>query len=143
MEGCNDVLPTRPGLKAALENPPADRTFDFVPPRTVQESRTRSSGAVRCWSAYWAGSREMKWEWSDLRLFWAGLAEKHILVRYDGRGSDPFNTTQLLVCPMARDPAQEVLPWHGPLACICIFCALRSIAVSTEAKKMSSQGSET
>jgi pimeloyl-ACP methyl ester carboxylesterase len=41
----------------------------------------------------WFTHLEMEWEWPDLRLFWAGLAEKHTLVRFDGRGiglSDPY-----------------------------------------------------
>jgi len=29
---------------------------------------------------------EMEWEWPDLRLFWECLAERHTVVRYDGRG---------------------------------------------------------
>jgi len=36
---------------------------------------------------------EKEWEWPDLRLFWERLAERHKLVRYDGRGiglSDPY-----------------------------------------------------
>jgi pimeloyl-ACP methyl ester carboxylesterase len=36
---------------------------------------------------------EKEWEWPDLRLFWERLAERHTLVRYDGRGiglSDPY-----------------------------------------------------
>lgn len=36
---------------------------------------------------------EMEWEWPDLRRFWEHLAEKHTVVRYDGRGiglSDPY-----------------------------------------------------
>lgn len=42
----------------------------------------------------WFTHLEMEWEWPDLRLYWAGLAEKHTLVRYDGRGiglSDPYS----------------------------------------------------
>jgi pimeloyl-ACP methyl ester carboxylesterase len=41
----------------------------------------------------WFTHLEMEWEWPDLRLFWQSLAEKHTLVRYDGRGiglSDPY-----------------------------------------------------
>ena len=36
---------------------------------------------------------EMEWEWPDLRRFWEHLAERHTVVRYDGRGmglSDPY-----------------------------------------------------
>lgn len=36
---------------------------------------------------------EMELEWPDLRLFWESLAERHTLIRYDGRGiglSDPY-----------------------------------------------------
>jgi pimeloyl-ACP methyl ester carboxylesterase len=36
---------------------------------------------------------EMEWEWPDLRLFWEHLAERHTVVRYDGRGiglSEPY-----------------------------------------------------
>jgi pimeloyl-ACP methyl ester carboxylesterase len=29
---------------------------------------------------------EMEWEWPDLRRFWEALAERHTVVRYDGRG---------------------------------------------------------
>jgi pimeloyl-ACP methyl ester carboxylesterase len=29
---------------------------------------------------------EMEWEWPDLRRFWEQLAERHTVVRYDGRG---------------------------------------------------------
>jgi pimeloyl-ACP methyl ester carboxylesterase len=35
----------------------------------------------------------MEWEWPDLRRFWEYLAERHAVVRYDGRGmglSDPY-----------------------------------------------------
>lgn len=30
---------------------------------------------------------EMEWEWTDLRHFWEGLAERFTVVRYDGRGT--------------------------------------------------------
>jgi pimeloyl-ACP methyl ester carboxylesterase len=30
---------------------------------------------------------EMEWEWPDLRRFWERLAERHTVVRYDGRGT--------------------------------------------------------
>ena len=36
---------------------------------------------------------EMEWEWPDLRRFWQALAERHTVVRFDGRGmglSDRF-----------------------------------------------------
>jgi pimeloyl-ACP methyl ester carboxylesterase len=36
---------------------------------------------------------EAEWEWPDLRRFWENLAERHTVVRYDGRGiglSDPY-----------------------------------------------------
>ena len=36
---------------------------------------------------------EAEWEWPDLRRFWEHLAERHTVVRYDGRGiglSDPY-----------------------------------------------------
>jgi pimeloyl-ACP methyl ester carboxylesterase/tRNA A-37 threonylcarbamoyl transferase component Bud32 len=36
---------------------------------------------------------EMEWEWPELRRFWEELAQRHTLVRYDGRGiglSDPY-----------------------------------------------------
>jgi pimeloyl-ACP methyl ester carboxylesterase/DNA-binding winged helix-turn-helix (wHTH) protein len=36
---------------------------------------------------------EAEWEWPDLRRFWEHLAERHTVLRYDGRGtglSDPF-----------------------------------------------------
>src|SRR5260370_245136 len=36
----------------------------------------------------------MEWEWPDLRLLWERLAERHTVVRYDGRGiglSDPYS----------------------------------------------------
>lgn len=36
---------------------------------------------------------EAEWEWPDLRRFWQYLAERHTVVRYDGRGiglSDPY-----------------------------------------------------
>jgi pimeloyl-ACP methyl ester carboxylesterase len=36
---------------------------------------------------------EAEWEWPDLRRFWELLAERHTVVRYDGRGiglSDPY-----------------------------------------------------
>ena len=29
---------------------------------------------------------EMEWEWPDLRRFWESLAERHTVIRYDGRG---------------------------------------------------------
>jgi len=30
---------------------------------------------------------EMEWEWPDLRRLWQGLAERHTVLRYDGRGT--------------------------------------------------------
>ena len=36
---------------------------------------------------------EAEWDWPDLRRFWEHLAERHTVVRYDGRGiglSDPY-----------------------------------------------------
>jgi pimeloyl-ACP methyl ester carboxylesterase len=36
---------------------------------------------------------EAEWEWPDMRRFWEHLAERHTVVRYDGRGiglSDPY-----------------------------------------------------
>ena len=36
---------------------------------------------------------EAEWEWPDLRRFWEHLAERHTVIRYDGRGiglSDPY-----------------------------------------------------
>jgi pimeloyl-ACP methyl ester carboxylesterase len=45
-----------------------------------------NAGAGSFWSGVWTVL-------CSLRLFWAGLAEKHMLVRYDGRGiglSDPY-----------------------------------------------------
>ena len=36
---------------------------------------------------------EVEWEWPDLRRFWEQLADRHTVVRYDGRGmglSEPF-----------------------------------------------------
>jgi pimeloyl-ACP methyl ester carboxylesterase len=36
---------------------------------------------------------EVEWEWPDLRRFWEHLADRHTVVRYDGRGmglSEPF-----------------------------------------------------
>jgi pimeloyl-ACP methyl ester carboxylesterase len=36
---------------------------------------------------------QVEWEWPDLRRFWEHLAERHTVVRYDGRGiglSDPY-----------------------------------------------------
>ncbi len=36
---------------------------------------------------------EVEWEWPDLRCFWEHLAERHTVIRYDGRGmglSDPY-----------------------------------------------------
>lgn len=41
----------------------------------------------------WFTHVEMEWEWPDLRRFWEQLAERHTVVRYDGRGiglSDPY-----------------------------------------------------
>jgi DNA-binding winged helix-turn-helix (wHTH) protein/pimeloyl-ACP methyl ester carboxylesterase len=37
---------------------------------------------------------EAEWDWPDLRRFWEQLAERHTVVRYDGRGiglSDPYS----------------------------------------------------
>jgi pimeloyl-ACP methyl ester carboxylesterase len=41
----------------------------------------------------WFTHLELEWEWPNLRLFWERLAERHTVVRYDGRGiglSDPY-----------------------------------------------------
>ena len=65
---------------------------------------TTSDGVSLAYSAVGAGPfivrvlghfthLEMEWEWPDLRRFWEHLAERHTVVRYDGRGmglSDPF-----------------------------------------------------
>jgi DNA-binding winged helix-turn-helix (wHTH) protein/pimeloyl-ACP methyl ester carboxylesterase len=37
---------------------------------------------------------EVEWDWPDLRFFWEELAERHTVIRYDGRGiglSDPYS----------------------------------------------------
>jgi pimeloyl-ACP methyl ester carboxylesterase len=65
---------------------------------------TTSDGACVAYSAVGAGPfivrvlghfthLEMEWEWPDLRHLWEHLAERHTVVRYDGRGmglSDPY-----------------------------------------------------
>lgn len=65
---------------------------------------TTSDGVCVAYSAVGAGPfivrvlghfthLEMEWEWPDLRRFWEHLAERHTVVRYDGRGmglSDPY-----------------------------------------------------
>jgi pimeloyl-ACP methyl ester carboxylesterase len=65
---------------------------------------TTSDGVSLAYSAVGAGPfivrvlghfthLEMEWEWPDLRRFWEHLAERHTVVRYDGRGmglSDPY-----------------------------------------------------
>jgi pimeloyl-ACP methyl ester carboxylesterase len=41
----------------------------------------------------WFTHLELEWGWPNLRLFWERLAERHTVVRYDGRGiglSDPY-----------------------------------------------------
>lgn len=58
---------------------------------------TTSDGVSLAYSAIGAGPfivrvlghfthLEMEWEWPDLRRFWEHLAERHTVVRYDGRG---------------------------------------------------------
>jgi len=76
------------------------------PPLRQQEIRfcTAADGVRLAYSVVGAGPvlvrvlghfthLEMEWEWPDLRLFWERLAERHTVVRYDGRGiglSDPY-----------------------------------------------------
>lgn len=76
------------------------------PPLRQQEIRfcTSADGVRLAYSVVGAGPvlvrvlghfthLEMEWEWPDLRLFWERLAERHAVVRYDGRGiglSDPY-----------------------------------------------------
>lgn len=75
-------------------------------PSRGQEIRfcTTSDGVSIAYSAVGAGPfivrvlghfthLEMEWEWPDLRRLWESLAERHTVVRYDGRGmglSDPY-----------------------------------------------------
>jgi pimeloyl-ACP methyl ester carboxylesterase/DNA-binding winged helix-turn-helix (wHTH) protein len=50
---------------------------------------------------------EAEWEWPDMRRFWEHLAERHTVVRYDGRGiglSDPYSgefTEETRQCDLA------------------------------------------
>lgn len=70
-----------------------------APAAREQEIRfcTTSDGVCLAYSALGAGPvivrvlghfthLEMEWEWPDLRRFWERLAERHTVVRYDGRG---------------------------------------------------------
>jgi pimeloyl-ACP methyl ester carboxylesterase len=41
----------------------------------------------------WFTHLEIEWEWPEMRAFWESLAERHTVIRYDGRGiglSDPY-----------------------------------------------------
>lgn len=81
--------------RADSDNAPPKGT----PPAREQEIRfcTTSDGVSVAYSAVGAGPfivrvlghfthLEMEWEWPDLRHFWDRLAERHTVVRYDGRG---------------------------------------------------------
>jgi DNA-binding winged helix-turn-helix (wHTH) protein/pimeloyl-ACP methyl ester carboxylesterase len=93
------------------EAPPRDRADGAnAPPggnrQPEQEIRfcTTSDGVSLAYSAVGTGPHivrvlghfthlEAEWEWPDLRRFWEHLAERHTVVRYDGRGiglSDPY-----------------------------------------------------
>jgi len=83
-----------------------DSTRVEAPAAREQEIRfcTTSDGVCLAYSALGSGPAivrvlghfthlEVEWEWPDLRRFWEHLAEKHTVVRYDGRGmglSDPY-----------------------------------------------------
>ena len=83
----------------------ADPTDSATPlPRTVSRVRdqeirftTTSDGVSLAFSTLGTGPvivrvlgyythLEFEWEWPDLRRFWESLAERHTVVRYDGRG---------------------------------------------------------
>lgn len=81
--------------RADSDNAPPNR----APAAREQEIRfcTTSDGVSIAYSAVGAGPLlvrvlghfthlEMEWEWPDLRHFWNRLAERHTVVRYDGRG---------------------------------------------------------
>lgn len=94
------------------EAPPGDAAEGVKAPRREnrdpdQEIRfcTASDGVSIAYSAVGTGPYivrvlghfthlEAEWEWPDLRRFWEHLAERHTVVRYDGRGiglSDPYD----------------------------------------------------
>ncbi len=92
-----------------VEAPILEVSATVGPPALQQEIRycAAADGARIAYSVVGAGPvlvrvlghfthLEKEWEWPDLRLFWERLAERHTLVRYDGRGiglSDPFPGT--------------------------------------------------
>jgi pimeloyl-ACP methyl ester carboxylesterase len=89
-------------VRALRTSAPADggdsSAIEMTGPR-AQEIRfcTTADGVNLAYSAVGAGPfivrvlghfthLEMEWEWPDLRRFWEQLAERHTVVRYDGRG---------------------------------------------------------
>jgi pimeloyl-ACP methyl ester carboxylesterase/tRNA A-37 threonylcarbamoyl transferase component Bud32 len=94
---------TEPGTTSTLVNPPESRSFRSAPSLDStgieQDIRycTTADGVRLAYSVVGRGPvlvrvlghfthLTMEWEWPDLRRFWEGLAERHTLVRYDGRG---------------------------------------------------------
>ena len=90
-----------PGAVADAADPPRRGNLPLE-----QEIRfcTTSDGVSLAYSSVGAGPYlvrvlghfthlEAEWEWPDLRRFWEHLAERHTVIRYDGRGiglSDPY-----------------------------------------------------
>lgn len=87
----------RPARVAKADSGSSPRTG--APAARDQDIRfcTTSDGVSVAYSAVGAGPfivrvlghfthLEMEWEWPDLRRFWEYLAERHTVVRYDGRG---------------------------------------------------------
>lgn len=85
---------------------PLSRTSPAAKPQPQQEIRfcTTSDGVSVAYSAVGTGPflvrvlghfthLEAEWDWPDMRRFWEHLAERHTVIRYDGRGiglSDPY-----------------------------------------------------
>ena len=93
------ALPAGGSTSGATPPVPGDRQGIGSRSAREQEIRfcTTADGVSLAYSAIGAGPLivrvlghfthlEMEWEWPDLRRFWQHLAERHTVVRYDGRG---------------------------------------------------------